>query len=47
MIDLLVAAAAACVFALWLNRQYAVLVRDGLAAAAVLFLIYVAIAANR
>ncbi|WP_306317250.1 MULTISPECIES: hypothetical protein [unclassified Streptomyces] len=47
MIDLVVAVAAAGLFALWLNRQYAVLLRDGILAALVLFLIYMALAANR
>ncbi|MFD7661052.1 hypothetical protein [Streptomyces sp. NPDC059788] len=45
MIDLLVAAAAGLAFALWLRVRYCVLLGDGLIAAAVLFVLYVFIAA--
>lgn len=46
MIDLVVAAVAAGLFALWLRARYAVLITDGLAAAAVLFLLYIVVAAQ-
>lgn len=44
MIDLVVAAIAAILFALWLRVRYYAPLRDGLTAAAVLFLIYAAVA---
>lgn len=46
MIDLVVAAVAAVLFALWLRARYAVLLVDGLAAAAALFVIYIVVAAQ-
>ncbi|MCX5202460.1 hypothetical protein OG897_13505 [Streptomyces sp. NBC_00237] len=46
MIDLLVAAVAAALFALWLRARYAVLLVDGLGAAVVLFVIYIVVAAQ-
>lgn len=46
MIDLVVAAVAAALFALWLRARYCVLLTDGLAAAAVLFVLYAVIAAQ-
>ncbi|MFH8410736.1 hypothetical protein ACH4FX_39085 [Streptomyces sp. NPDC018019] len=45
MIDLVVAAVAGLLFALWLRVRYYVLIGDGLTAAAVLFVLYVFIAA--
>ncbi|MFE4867699.1 hypothetical protein [Streptomyces sp. NPDC056682] len=44
---LLVAVAAALVFALWLRARYYVLIGDGLMIALGLFLIYLFIASNR
>ncbi|MDR3082125.1 MAG: hypothetical protein LBV60_14575 [Streptomyces sp.] len=44
---LLVAAAAALVFALWLRARYYVLLGDGIALAALLFLIYLFVASLR
>lgn len=46
MINLAVAAAAALLFAAWLRARYCVPVADGLGAAAVLFLLYLVIAAQ-
>lgn len=46
MIDLVVAAVAGVLFALWLRARYCVLLTDGLSAAAVLFVLYAAIAAQ-
>lgn len=46
MIDLVVAAVAALLFALWLRNRYAVPILDGLGAAAVLFLLYLIVAAQ-
>lgn len=44
MIDFVVAAVAALLFAGWLRARYYVLFRDGLTAAAVLFVLYAAVA---
>jgi hypothetical protein len=46
-VRLLVAVAAALVFALWLRARYYVLIGDGLAVAALLFLLYLFIASIR
>jgi hypothetical protein len=46
-VRLLVAAAAALVFALWLRARYYVLLGDGIALAALLFLIYLFVASLR
>lgn len=46
MIDLVVAAIAALLFAAYLRARYYVLLHDGLAAAAVLFLLYLFVSAQ-
>lgn len=46
MIDLVVAAVAAVLYALWLNHEYYVPLRDGVASAAVLFGLYLLVASQ-
>lgn len=46
MLNLLLAAVAALLFALWLRVRYCFLIGDGLAAAAVLFGLYLILAAQ-
>lgn len=46
MLDLVVVAVAACLFALWLRVRWYVPTRDGFAAAAVLFVLYLIVASQ-
>ncbi|MFG7940979.1 MULTISPECIES: hypothetical protein [Streptomyces] len=46
MLDIYVVAGAALVFAVWLRLQFYVLIGDGLLIAGLLFLLYLAVAAQ-